>query len=500
MSYMASASSALRVGGLASGMDTDSIVKKMMTAERIPLDKLNQQKQLTEWKRESYREINSKLVDFRQNKLTEFRKSDSLNANVASISGNTSAVKATALANATGAPMNVTVTQLATKDNINGAALTTASNVKATGATTLAQLNGASADSTTTYTIKINNVDLAFKGTDTITSVVNQINAKTDTKANASFDEITGKFNISAKDFGANKLNVDTSGSFAGLAGMGNEVVTQAQQAKANINGTELMFDSNTNTINGVQLSFLSTSGAAGASNITTTTDASKVVETVKSFITAYNDLLNSLKTKTEETKYKNYAPLTSDQKKEMTDDDITAWTAKSKSGSLKNDDILKSATQDMRNIITSALGNSASGTSLAAMGITTGAYNEGGKLYLDEKKLTVAIQSNPQAVISTFQDPDKGIFNQLYNKTNDSITKLADRAGTSRFSSDITAAFNIKSDMAKELTDYDKRISSLSSRLNDRETRYYNQFSAMESALSKLNSQSSSLSSYLSS
>ncbi|MET1032016.1 flagellar cap protein FliD N-terminal domain-containing protein, partial [Domibacillus tundrae] len=54
----------LRVGGLASGMDIESIVKNVMTAERMPLDKLKQKKQTLEWQRDQYREMNILLQDF----------------------------------------------------------------------------------------------------------------------------------------------------------------------------------------------------------------------------------------------------------------------------------------------------------------------------------------------------------------------------------------------------------------------------------------------------
>lgn len=61
----------VRVSGLASGMDIDSIVSDLMKAERIPLTKIEKEKTLLEWKRDAYREINKLLFDF-QNELFEF--------------------------------------------------------------------------------------------------------------------------------------------------------------------------------------------------------------------------------------------------------------------------------------------------------------------------------------------------------------------------------------------------------------------------------------------
>ena len=55
----------MRIGGLASGMDIDQIVGDLMKAERMPLDKLKQQKQTLEWQRDDYRSMNSLLLNFR---------------------------------------------------------------------------------------------------------------------------------------------------------------------------------------------------------------------------------------------------------------------------------------------------------------------------------------------------------------------------------------------------------------------------------------------------
>lgn len=55
----------IRFGGLASGIDTDTIIKQLMQVERVPVDKLEQKKQTTEWKRDAYREINRSLMTLR---------------------------------------------------------------------------------------------------------------------------------------------------------------------------------------------------------------------------------------------------------------------------------------------------------------------------------------------------------------------------------------------------------------------------------------------------
>ncbi|OXS79335.1 flagellar filament capping protein FliD [Domibacillus enclensis] len=55
----------MRVGGMASGMDIEAIVNDMMKAQRLPLDKIKQSKQIVEWQRDQYREMNILLNDFK---------------------------------------------------------------------------------------------------------------------------------------------------------------------------------------------------------------------------------------------------------------------------------------------------------------------------------------------------------------------------------------------------------------------------------------------------
>lgn len=509
----------MRISGLASGIDTDSMVKALMTAAKTPLNTLNQKKQIVEWQRESYREVNSKLVDFRNNKLSNYRLSQTMNTQTAVVSGDTGAVTAVAKNNANGISMKVVVEKLATKSGIEKELTIPPGNETesklADSKTTLGQLNP---NSNSDYIVRINDKDFKFSNTDTIASVVSKINNDKDAKATATFDEVTGELSITAREFGEaitfKESTNSTSSSFMDL--IGNPEVALGQSAVVHINGVKKTIPSNTVELNGVQLTFNELSKDINGSTepkgtddkidiskliptvIKTEADSTKVVDTVKAFIQQYNDLLSLLNSKTSEEKYRTFQPLTADQKEAMSEDEIEKWTEKAKSGLLKNDDILKSTVSSMRSVITEYLGTGSS-VSLGSLGITTGTYSEGGKLYLDEAKLKEAVLSNPEGVLQLFQgsavDPnDKGLFDKMYDKLGDSLDKLATKAGTSKYSADVTAAFNTTNTMYKTLKDYDKRISAMTTKLNNLEERYYNQFTAMEKALSQLNNQSNSL------
>ena len=109
----------MRVGGLASGMDIDSIVEKLMQAEKAPLNKLHQNKQKYEWQRDAYRDVNTKLKafdDFLFKDMTlqkDFYKKSVVSTN--------SAVSATPITANTGAELSIdSVDQLATVAKVKG--------------------------------------------------------------------------------------------------------------------------------------------------------------------------------------------------------------------------------------------------------------------------------------------------------------------------------------------------------------------------------------------
>src|SRR5699024_2064186 len=56
----------MRISGIASGIDTETMINKLMEAERIPLNKFKQQKQTLEWQRDAFRDVNTALLGFKE--------------------------------------------------------------------------------------------------------------------------------------------------------------------------------------------------------------------------------------------------------------------------------------------------------------------------------------------------------------------------------------------------------------------------------------------------
>lgn len=491
-----------RVNGF-SGMDIDTMVKNMMAAKRIPMDKLTQQKQLVQWQRDSYREVNSKLVDFKSNKLTKtYGVSSALNAHKAVTTGNTDALKAVANADANGVDMKVSITQLASKGKLE----TNGAGSKFTTSSTLTDLGATSTDP---YKLKVNDQTFSFSSDTAISTIISKINANTDAKVTASFDEIKGKLIITSNTMGSKsevKLGTDAGDNTLLEVFSGVKQNDKGKDAVVYINDTQIVKDTNSFTVNGVLLTLSATTSTTtdpfkgpeylGAIdkpvNISIQSDPTKAIDSIKAFVEDYNSLISLLNSKISEEKYRDFAPLTDEQKADMKEADITNWTEKAKSGLLKNDDILKSTISSLRAVISEKLG------SLSAIGITTGQYFENGKLYVDEEKLTKALNNNSQVVTELFQGtasaPKSGIFTIMATKVDNSLDSLVKRVGTNKFSTDLTSTFKEESVMGKKLKEYNTRISDMLTMLNNAETRYYKQFSAMETAMNKLQAQSSSL------
>jgi len=537
----------MRISG-SSGIDVDSLVKSMMTARKVPLDTLSQKRQVMQWQRESYREINSKVYDLHTVKLKQYNLSSSMNNNKAVVTGNTTAVKAEATAEANGVPMEVSVQQLATSTTIKTTGLGFGYKNTDTLAYVDAKRHSGGPSETVNYinnkyAVTINGVDFQFDQSESVSAILSKINANTTANVKASFDEVSGKFALSSKTSG--EEGVITLGHPAvGETEAGNppknimsllnlfnkesdalnpdgspqlDETGKGQNAIVYINGEMLNaptipgkpvivgISSNTFTVNGVTLTLLGktspTVDAAGKVtdtnpiNITTQNDPDKTLDTIKSFINDYNELLKLFSNKVGEEKYRKFPPLTDEQKKAMTESDIKLWDEKAKSGLLKNDAILQSTLASLRSVMVEKLGD------LSSLGITTGQYFENGKLYLDETKFKDALQKDPKKAIELFQGTDStqksGIFTKLSTTLNDTLNKLVDKAGTSKFSGELTSIFKEESVMGKQLKAYDKNILQMQNRLVDLESRYYKQFTAMETAMNKYNSQSASLNSF---
>lgn len=304
----------------------------------------------------------------------------------------------------------------------------------------------------------------------------------------AAFDIKLGNTALSEAIFG--KAPADPSKPDAG-----GYTFTAGKNAKATVDGVEIERSSNTFEFNGLNITLTGTTDKTETITVSRNTD--QIVDGVKSFIEDYNALIDKLNSLIEEdTDYREYAPLTDAQKKEMSEKEIELWEEKAKKGLLRNDSTISTFLQQMR----SAIYQRPAGSPFAIydLGIETGEWETKGKLVMDadgEATLRAAIESNPDGVVALFTG-EQGLASQLDKiLTNTASTSFV--SGNSRGSLvEIAGYAETASDkdntLYNTIQQIDQKIKDLKAAYEQEKTRYWNKFNAMESMIQQMSSQSS--------
>lgn len=275
-------------------------------------------------------------------------------------------------------------------------------------------------------------------------------------------------------------------------------VVIEAADSIVQVNGATLTSSNTTLDVNGLSLNLVSASDREV--KVTVSNDSTAVYDAIKDFVEQYNSALSEMNKYYYADSARGYDPLTDDQKEAMSDEEVEKWETKIKDSLLRRDSTLSGILETFRTSLTGITVKASDGKtySLANLGITTGKdYKEYGLLRIkgDEDDTDYADSENTlQSMINS--DPDivmevmSGIVSNLYDSINKKISTTTTMKSALSFYND--------KEMTKQMTQYKKDIKSWETKLSDMEDRYYKQFSAMETALSKLQSQQNSLASYL--
>ena len=301
-----------------------------------------------------------------------------------------------------------------------------------------------------------------------------------------------GLADIKVDDSGNVTVNGNADGSLPDDMGL-----VKASDSEILLNGAKMTSSSSTVSVNGLSIELTGLTKAGEPLTFSVSSDTDAVYNTIKNFFTEYNALMKEMNELYDADTAKGYEPLTSEQKKEMSDDDIKLWEDKIKASLLRGDSSLGSVRSAMRNTMMSQVTYNGKTYSLASFGICTSTdYTEGGlyhiygdaddSVYADkDDKLKKALEEDPDAVVNVLSD----IFGNL-RKT------MSDKMAGSKVSSTQTFYSDIK--MKDDIKDYEKQIKEWETKLADMEDAYYRKFTAMETALAKLQSQQSSLSGLL--
>ncbi|MBI3967332.1 MAG: flagellar filament capping protein FliD [Chloroflexi bacterium] len=237
---------------------------------------------------------------------------------------------------------------------------------------------------------KINGVEIAYKATDTISAIVNRVNSS-NAGATAFYDTVQDRLQIAATQTGARTLALqDVTGNFLAAAGVVAATQTLGQNAVFTIdtvNGGQPL-TSSTNSVSGylagVTLDLKTTTSSPVTMTVGQNTTAT--IETVRSFVNAFNAVLETV-------------------------DRMTKYDATKKQASaLTGDSALLNIERTIRSLVSSsAVGVTGSYQNLASIGVSTGSVGSeigtATRLGLDESKLTKALAENPQAIRSLFAD-----------------------------------------------------------------------------------------------
>ncbi|MDR1664078.1 MAG: flagellar filament capping protein FliD, partial [Clostridiales bacterium] len=375
---------------------------------------------------------------------------------------------------------------------------------------------------------------ITYSGEDTFEDVIRNIN-NSGAGVTVSFDKTRAAFKIESSRtgksaaitfdetmfdgglFGAKGFDFNTAGNTAWTpdASRGESA---ASDATFEYNGMWMSRESNTFELDGVGVT-LTKESEGQTFNVEVSRDVEPAVEAIKKFVEEYNKLVDLLekqiataRPKSDKRSY--YEPLTDEEREALSEDDIIKWEEKAKTGMLHRDNILTQIKNQMRGMVYTAVEmEDGSKLGLYNIGITTSAEsNYAGKLQIDETKLRAALQENGDKVSQLFVKAsdlpggnpkdrnarltDEGIGDRL----DDIIKNAIDLNGSLYKHSGVTdkALSLIDNPIYRELNRYDQRMSDMLDYLQTREEYYYSMFAKMETAMSKSNSQMSSLTAML--
>lgn len=366
----------------------------------------------------------------------------------------------------------------------------------------------------------INGREFQFKSSQTLSEIMATVNGDSEAGVRMSYDQLNDKMIVQAKNTGVTsgvEINdVSGNGNLMAVLGLSGVDITGTDASITYNDGSgeqTITRSSNDFTINGISLSLKKdyTNVDGDPIEVKVEGDPTKTLELIKGFVNKYNELIDKINSELTEKRYTDYPPLTEEQKAGMNENDVKLWEEKAKSGMLKNDSILSSFTDDMRDMLYKEVDGVSK--KLYSIGITTGTWEQKGKLVIDEARLKDAIASSPDEVINLFTkestiaySPDmtaedraartseNGIANRLYDVMQDYIRTtrnsegqkgiLLEKAG---IVGDVTENNNM---ITKEIQSKDSMISTLLDKLVDKENQYYAKFTAMETALNRMNNQ----------
>lgn len=489
------ASNKIRMSGMVSGMDTESLITALTSSHKTKVDKAKGEQKKLGWKQDAWKSMNSKIYGLFSGKVSNMRFSNSYTKKVTTSSN--SALSVVAGENAAEGTMNAKVISLAKAGYLTGGEITASDGSKVTQDTKVTEL-GISAGTKLNFTVAGEAKEVEITEDMTMYGLTSKLR---EAGLNANFDVTNKRMFISAKETGKDNDfsfagTSDDTLSKLGLSETAGATRIKGSDAKLELNGATFKSSSNTLSINGSTYTLNSVTDET--ISLKTTTDTSSVYDNIKSFFKEYNDVMSSMAKAYNADSASKYTMLTDEMKDAMSDKEVEEWEGKIKDSLLRKDESLNGIMSAMRDVMSEGIVIDGKKFTLADFGIEKQSYitadaNDRNLYHIagdsdDEVSsgktdvLKKAISEDPELVQKFFSE----LSNKLYTTMNQ---KMA--------STDYSSVYKVYEDkkMQKEYNNYTQKIADLEAKLTAAEDRYYKRFGAMESMLSKINDSSSSIS-----
>jgi flagellar hook-associated protein 2 len=457
-----SATPFFNVGGIATGLDTNSIITQLLAIDRQPETLLNQQSTIETARQNALKSIQTSMQSLQT--ASQALRAPSLWANTQTVSSSSSAISAVLTGGAAAGGFQIGVSRLA-----SAAQVTQSSTVAAAGADDTLHIK-VGAGATT---------DVQVKSGDTLSTIASKINANPTSQVYASV--VSGKLVLSGQVTGqANSIAVTSDGTLA--ADLGMTQTLQANDASFTVNGNPQSSASNTVTtaLAGVSITLNGTT-ASDASLVVSAPapSSSNITSAVQAFVTAYNSTVDLISGYVNDPKVAN--PTTDAQRE---------------AGMLQGDPQLLSILSKLRQSATAVMSGQPTGSNyLGNIGLSTGAaVGSGtisqdsleGKLTLDTTAFQSALASNFSGVKALFSTTTGSYSSEgLSQRMDDLINPQAGPLGV--LSTRITSEASLITSYASQVADIEQRVA-----LHEQQLR--TQFTAMETAVAQLQQTSASL------
>jgi flagellar hook-associated protein 2 len=437
--------------GIGSGLDIDSLVSKLVAAERSAGQTRIDTKKTRLTEQFSAMATLMGAMSGLQASMNSLVSAGSFTSRSVSVSDE-AAFTAKATASAAAGSYDVQVQQLAKAAQLGSEAFGSGSAAVGTGTLTIS-VGDAS------FSIEVGEGGKSLAG---IRDAINKSAANTGVQASLLTDVDGTHLVLTSMKTGADRaLTVTASGGNGGLEQLENmELRSVAQDAILFVSGYEIHSDSNTvsNAIEGVTLTLKAPTEEDSTVLLGVERDDAAIQDAAKKFVDAYNSLASTIKS--------------------LSRYDVSTGSA----GTLLGDAMLRNIESQVRKLVSTPVsGVNGNYTTLASLGLTTQAD---GRLQLDGVKFNAALEANPGAVSDIFTS-DNGVAVKLAELM---VSKTATTGELTVRSSNITDT----------LVDLKDQQDVLNARMKVIEQRYFKQFNALDTLLGQLNTTASALDSWL--